>query len=182
MSGYENSPQAKMVATHCAACGRPLVDAVSVETGMGPDCRARLLGSIDVPEEARQEANKLVYQIAVIQKGVEIFEPLMRLRELGFVKLADRIEKRCKMKPEVFITEMDGRLVVRTPYSLEAGRAWREIPGRRWEAIPGHEYKKANMIPIAQKRAVWNLLLTYYHGLLAEGPKGQFVIDKKAEK
>jgi hypothetical protein len=182
MSGYENSPQAKMVATHCAACGRPLVDAVSVETGMGPDCRARLLGSIDVPEEARQEANKLVYQIAVIQKGVEIFEPLMRLRELGFVKLADRIEKRCKMKPQVFITEMDGCLVVRTPYLLEAGRAWRNIPGRRWEKIPGHEYKKANIIPMAQKRAVWNLLLTYYHGLLAEGPKGQFVIDKKAGK
>jgi len=30
-----------MLATHCAVCSRPLVDAASVEAGMGPDCRDR---------------------------------------------------------------------------------------------------------------------------------------------
>ena len=38
---YENAPATRMLATHCAACGRPLVDATSVETGMGPVCRER---------------------------------------------------------------------------------------------------------------------------------------------
>lgn len=39
MSTYENAPATKLLATHCACCARPLVDAVSVETGVGPDCR-----------------------------------------------------------------------------------------------------------------------------------------------
>lgn len=41
MSTYENAPSTKMLATHCCACGRALRDAVSVEAGMGPDCRER---------------------------------------------------------------------------------------------------------------------------------------------
>jgi hypothetical protein len=36
---YENAPATKLLATHCACCARPLVDAVSVEAGVGPDCR-----------------------------------------------------------------------------------------------------------------------------------------------
>lgn len=39
--GYENSPALQLVATRCALCGRPLLDAESVECGMGPTCRAR---------------------------------------------------------------------------------------------------------------------------------------------
>ncbi len=39
--GYENSPALALVATQCALCGRPLLDAESVECGMGPTCRAR---------------------------------------------------------------------------------------------------------------------------------------------
>lgn len=39
--GYENSPAVALVATRCALCARPLLDAESVECGMGPTCRAR---------------------------------------------------------------------------------------------------------------------------------------------
>lgn len=38
---YESAPATKMLATHCACCARPLVDAVSVEAGVGPECRRR---------------------------------------------------------------------------------------------------------------------------------------------
>lgn len=38
---YENAPATKMLATHCCACNRPLVDAKSVEYGIGPECRKR---------------------------------------------------------------------------------------------------------------------------------------------
>jgi len=38
---YVNSPACELVETNCCCCGRPLVDAVSVETGVGPDCRAK---------------------------------------------------------------------------------------------------------------------------------------------
>jgi len=45
---YENAPATVLLATHCACCGRPLVDAVSVEAGMGPHCRAKH-GYLDQP-------------------------------------------------------------------------------------------------------------------------------------
>jgi len=38
---YENAPATILLATNCACCGRPLVDATSVETGVGPDCRRK---------------------------------------------------------------------------------------------------------------------------------------------
>lgn len=40
-AGYEGSPACLLLATHCACCGRALVDAKSVETGVGPECRKR---------------------------------------------------------------------------------------------------------------------------------------------
>ena len=39
MATYESAPSTILLATHCACCNRPLRDAVSVEAGMGPDCR-----------------------------------------------------------------------------------------------------------------------------------------------
>lgn len=39
--GYENAPATKLLATHCCCCARPLVDAKSVELGIGPECRKR---------------------------------------------------------------------------------------------------------------------------------------------
>lgn len=38
---YETAPATIMLATFCACCSRPLVDAVSVEAGVGPECRKR---------------------------------------------------------------------------------------------------------------------------------------------
>lgn len=36
---YENAPATKFIAVNCCVCGRPLVDAISVEEGIGPICR-----------------------------------------------------------------------------------------------------------------------------------------------
>ncbi len=38
---YETAPACELLATSCACCGRPLLDATSVETGVGPDCRKK---------------------------------------------------------------------------------------------------------------------------------------------
>jgi hypothetical protein len=40
MNSYINAAATKFIATHCACCGKPLVDADSVQAGVGPDCRA----------------------------------------------------------------------------------------------------------------------------------------------
>lgn len=38
---YENATATKFIATHCAVCGKSLVDADSVQMAIGPECRKR---------------------------------------------------------------------------------------------------------------------------------------------
>ena len=92
---YENAPATKMLATNCACCGRPLVDAKSVECGIGPDCREKYGVDVDVTEAAREEANKIVFQLARGGLTREDARPLFdKLAALGFVVLAERVAKR----------------------------------------------------------------------------------------
>jgi hypothetical protein len=172
MSSYENAPATLLLATHCAVCGRPLVDSVSVETGMGPDCRSKHGYNAEAAPEARAEANKLVYQIALKQGGVEVLQAAVRLRELGFAKLASVLIER---KAEVTITEDAAGVVVESPYVPEAVEAFRKVPGRRWD-----KDAKVNRFPASSKRALMMVLATYYAGRAAIGPKGPFVIEEVA--
>ena len=53
-SGYESAPATSLVATNCACCGHPLLDAVSVEAGVGPECRKRYgYGEAQAPADWR---------------------------------------------------------------------------------------------------------------------------------
>jgi hypothetical protein len=167
--GYEHAPQTKMLATHCAACGKALCDAASVEAGMGPDCRRRLMAKAECSDEARREANKLVYEIAVVQNGLDAVKPLARLRELGFTKLAKRIEERCVA---VKIVEAEGRYIVTAPYVEASVPAWQRLPGRRWM-----KEEKANAVPTTARGELWKLLQQFYNGAIAVGPKGAFIIQ-----
>lgn len=167
---YETAPATVLVATNCAVCARPLVDAVSVETGMGPDCRKKHGFNIEAAPETRAEANKLVYQIALNQGGVEVLKAAVRLRELGFSKLAAVLIER---KAEVTITEDAEGVVVESPYVEEAVAAFRSIPGRKWD-----KEAKANRFPTGSKAALLKVLVTFYAGRTAMGPKGPFLIAK----
>lgn len=98
---HENAPATKLLATNCACCGRALTDAVSVETGIGPECRKRFAVDVVVEEAKRVEANQLVWQVA--RRGMRRNEAAAifnRLAELGFTVLADRIAKRFRAKVE----------------------------------------------------------------------------------
>lgn len=118
-TSYQNAPATKLLATACACCGRPLVDAVSVEMGIGPDCRAKY-GVDDVQDAAaRDEANALVH--AVAKKGVEkkfVIEVCRKLEALGFVVLASRIMKRFRMTLEATKLNVDA---LRAEYKMVRG-------------------------------------------------------------
>lgn len=168
---YENAPATIMLASHCAVCGRPLVDAQSVELGIGPDCRRKYGFDMPCDEAARAEANALVYRVALVQEGVSVAEACARLRVLGFEKLAARIEKRAV---DVRIEEVGDRLRVSTRrYVEEATASWRSIRGRRWDGEA-----KANEIPASERRALWSLLTRHYPGAVAMGPRGPFTVAK----
>lgn len=156
MSSYEAAPATLLLATHCACCGRPLVDAVSVETGVGPDCRARHGYLADAAPEARAEANALVHAIAVEQTGPGVLAATARLAALGFVKLAARVADRLGQGAVSVRRHPCGeRLIVVAPYDAEAVAAWRGLPGRRWEG-------GANVVPCGSEAALRALLAAHY--------------------
>lgn len=209
-TSYVNAPATKMLATNCACCGRPLVDAHSVETGVGPDCRkmhgydepqvepdweavyrhtdgvvsvAELLGDwaeagADAAKtmwrlggvETRRVANLLVNRIAHEQKGDAAEAMTQAVHALGYTTLAARIGARLA---QVRVTVDGDDLVVVTPYRAEASGAWRELGGR-FERKP----RRQRRIPAASKRALWNVLRTYFAGLQMVGPQGLTVIPE----
>lgn len=92
---YENAPATRLVATRCASCNRPLVDAESVEIGLGPDCRRMYGFNIPIEPQLREIANGIVHDIARgALKGAALKEAVRELSALGFDELADRIAER----------------------------------------------------------------------------------------
>lgn len=164
MNGYENAPATRMVATYCAVCSRPLVDAKSVELGIGPDCRRKYGFDAPMPEEARMAANKIVYQIALDQDGPFVAEGCNRLRELGFTVLADRILKRTA---PVRVEAEGDLLVVSSAYDPRLVEAFRMFPGRRWDRI-----RKVNVVPASRRGALESLVARMFPGRVTVWPEG----------
>jgi hypothetical protein len=167
---YTDAPATRMLATSCAACGRPLVDAASVEAGMGPDCRSKY-GMPSLDDAIRAEANKLVYKIALDQTGPEVAQAVGQLRALGCQALADRIIKRLASSYAVTITEDGEELVVKSRYDEGLVRAIAAVPGRRWDAKT-----KTNRIPRTSRTALWGAFKSALSGARGLGPKGEFTI------
>lgn len=164
---YEQAPATKMLATHCIFCSRPLVDAASVEAGIGPHCRSKVGYNDPVSDSARKEANKLIHQIATDRRSVEVKTWLGQIESLGLGKLATKLKEALA---DVKIEELNGRLWVEAPYlDGVATKDWRRIPGRIFDRDT-----KRNTVPSEQRVAVFQLLKKYYPGVTALGPKGLF--------
>jgi hypothetical protein len=184
-----DSPATKLVATHCACCAHPLVDAASVETGIGPDCRkkhgfAEAQGPADweaflaitggaferVVGDARVAANLVVHRIAVAQRGPDVGKLVAALGALGFATLARRIATRLGA---VEIVREGDTLIVKTPRGLDepSFRAFlgavRRVPGNRWDSG-----RKARVVPMSSRRELW-------HSLQRGLAKGTLVIGDK---
>lgn len=172
MPGYENAPATKLLATHCAVCARPLLDAKSVELGIGPDCRRKYGYDLAVSEEARKEANGLVYLIAAKQSGMETVQAIARLGELGFTKLADRILTRMDA---IRIVRVGSKVRVFTPYRAAASAGWHRIPGCRG-AKEGKTFFREMPDDKATVDAMNAHIRVHFAGLPAITAKGVFII------
>ena len=172
---YENSEACKMLATHCAACGRPLVDAKSVELGIGPDCRRKYrFDDESITDDKRKTANKLVYDIARLQRGPDVASMTDKLDRLGFTKLAARIRKRTIKITITFGNSRQSCWELKIPY-LDGTKTELQLRG-----IPGSwdKRKKVWVIrrnPTNQQR-LWKFLTDFFEGDVAEGPKGVFIV------
>lgn len=176
---YENAISTKMLATHCLICGRALVDAVSVERGVGPECWSHVGSEDGLNVSARKEVNILVHHAsldAVAGRVAAVRAKAARVRELGFGTLADKMVQRFKNaeKHADIKIEVDGeKFLVKTPYRRgkadEFIAAWRRVPGRYWDGK-----RKANVVPSNSKTQLWELLQEFFPGKSGVGPKGAF--------
>jgi len=63
-SDYTSSAACQLLATHCACCGKPLVDSDSVETGVGPVCRKKHGYGVPTSPAAFRDAFKAARELA----------------------------------------------------------------------------------------------------------------------
>ena len=158
---YENSVQCVLLATNCCVCGKSLVDATSVQLGIGPDCRHHVNEGIS--EETRKTCNVLTHEAAIAAQEGNI----VRVRRAA--EMIRSLERLAKIK----IAEDNGTLVVRTPWKQVRGfsDAWRAIPGRTWR-------NGRNVVPVSSKKELWELLKQFFPGVYGVGPQGAFTIPK----
>lgn len=171
--GYENAPATALVATDCACCGRPLVDAVSVETGIGPVCRAKhgysdaqapadwarartaigelaaLLGDCS---DAHRAANMIVHRIACEQGSPAVPSMIAAVYSLGFQTLALRIAG--NLTAAIRVTrDSSGLLAVKAPFSEAFNANVRRCRGQRWDGA-----RKVRTVPASERTALWGAL------------------------
>jgi len=177
--GYEQAASTQLLATNCAACGRPLRDAESVEAGMGPDCREKLgLDAAGAPpswsraeallraaghelppgwgEDAHRACNALVHRAAIAQRTA----PLAlagAIGALGYERLGARLAERLREEALVVVELEGAELLVRAPYSERFLVEVRRVRGARWDRDA-----KVRRVPATERRALWDALRASY--------------------
>jgi hypothetical protein len=174
-----------IVLTHCVSCGKPLTDPESIDRGMGPDCSQEGY-PIDwngTPEE--QEIKHSVRKMTILAAYAAQIGDIAKVRiladqiaELGYKQVAEKIHHRfdnVEKNVKITIRVKDGMYVVKTPFRRGDKdafiAAWRGIQGRRYS-------DGANLIPVAQKRALWDLLIQFFPNVYGESENGVFRVPK----
>jgi hypothetical protein len=196
---YENAPGTELIATSCACCARPLLDAVSVETGVGPDCR-RKFGFNEAQQPAdMQGAFALLASLATTETAETFLAPFrcgeasprelsnLLVHRIAAAQIGEHVnaytnairalgfvklaDRIAERIAKVVIEADANELTVKVPYSEEAVHAFRKVPGRRWD-----REAKVYRLPATSKRALFNVLRDLFPGVTARGPKGVFVL------
>lgn len=198
--GYEDAKSTKMLATRCAACGRPLRDATSVEAGMGPVCRekydyedalpvtdkvlgrvhAALLGVDDsslrskVKVAVNKDDSRRAANVLIHHIAIHQKDPAA-MPAIRVIKALgyDALADRIedRLKPKIEVKKVDDRIIVDSPYSEEYVEAVKRISGRKFDWDD-----KTWSVPVDKKRELWEALREGFEGELALGPKGPFVL------
>ena len=177
MSDYANAPATELLATDCCLCGRPLLDAASVERGIGPTCARKAgvgdeahaadwsrtlallapLGVAVVEGDARRTCNALVHRIGRDPHHADVPTLVCAVEALGYLRLAATLAEHL-VPARVTVTPEGGLLVVEAsvPATHFDGlvAALRAVPGRRWDRD-----RKVNTVPASAKRALWDALV-----------------------
>jgi hypothetical protein len=186
---YTNAAATALFATHCLFCGRPLLDANSVQTGVGPVCREKWGVNIEVDEESRETANKIIHEAALSatsnDRRVEI---ATQLDELGFGLVASKVRQRfLKAAVTIETREMtfgpnapvvEAYVVLTGSYNAEFVDALKaEVDWTKRTVLRDEKGKfVAWAFAPSAKTTIWNLIKVHFAGQTGFGPKGVFQI------
>lgn len=180
-----NAAALSMLATHCGICRRALRDPISVELGIGPECRkGRFEESSAVSPEAYQRAKAIVYKLAIAAStdkviAADVLVAADELQQFGFAQLADVLVKRnAKIQIVARQVEVDGvkldKLFVHFPYNPDCGYGMRRLGGTvERHAVTGK--RLGFVIPADRRNDAWAYFKRYFPGVLGTGPLGPFV-------
>jgi hypothetical protein len=154
-----------MVATNCAVCHLPLLDAKSVELGIGPICRKKFGFDMDCKPKVREEANQIVHDIAVDPYHAEHLVRITRLKQLGFIALAEKILAHVLA---VTVSVNGDFIAVNSKYNPDFVDKMRRIRGT-WDK-DGTRFnlgKKVWVVDVSHKAEVWLAIRQDYAGQVA---------------
>jgi len=180
------------VCTHCAHCGQPLTDSVSIERGIGPICSKKgymedptnpdeMQAMIDLaefpalveyltahykPQGVRGLMNGLV-KICSLNRRSPVHQACCdAIESLGFKSLASLLRESISII-EVKEFDKDNYLVwvKKSEWSWAWTNALRAIPGCFFS-----RQAKGTVVPKKDKRALWDLMLKFYEGFCAKVP------------
>lgn len=173
---YENAPSTKMLATDCAVCGKPLRDPLSVDAGVGPECRKRYGYNVEIDPEARKTANRLIHAIACERSAQApnlrgVIDMIEQVGALGLRDLAAILAKR--LATVELRTTLDGRVGVDVAYSYDTVEALKAVPGRFWD-----RNAKLNTYPAQRdvKAKLWATIKRLFPGAIVRLPDGKLML------
>ena len=171
-NGYENSPACRLIATDCCVCGRDLVDAVSVEAGIGPVCREKYgyteaqlepdwaaYEKLVMPQPSicitnpRTLANVITHRIAVSIAAPTVRRDILALAALGFATLSEKLAERVSGALVLEVTHRAPFLILKTPYNARLIDELRRVRGRQWDPK-----QKVNVFPLTSEADVLRVL------------------------
>jgi len=192
---YETAPATKMLATRCACCSRPLLDTVSVESGVGPDCRKKYgYGS---PQQAPDWNLAVVLLDSLMDKGLVLGEKgtaALSAQDAHGLSNALVHYVACEQKGanvaivvatiralgwhnlstciaerigSITVTEEKGNFLVKAPYSEAFNMKIARVTGPgSWDKV-----RKVRVVPVRQRRALWGIIKATFggRGMLCNG-------------
>ena len=171
--------------TRCVCCKRLLTDPESIFAGIGPECRRKYAYTPNLTSNEAL-AIELVRQAAICRHSKEfskVYEACDQLRKIGMQEMAQKvisdISKAIVTKENqllVDVNEAKNVIDIFAPFRLNASFEWRKIGGA---------FDKARKCWSVQlngitKKDVWGVLQMFYSNMHGIGPKGAFVVNRKA--
>lgn len=198
---YTKSPVYEMVPTHCSCCNRPLVDATSVEYGVGPVCRKKYSyeDAIPVTPEIREAMVNVLSRFHDLAFGGRVMAAVDANDSRKAANLLNRLLavslKHDVSDVDVIVaiealetlgyTDLANRVssvIATVSVEEKAGKILVKVPFERAfvdTKVAGRHYNKPTdtwIVPAKSKKDLWVALQKAYSGKVGTGPKGMFVI------